>query len=88
MLAFLIPVDSLDWQAEYDQLRTEIRSYSAPLAEKPHCVVITKLDLLGEEFTPELRTDGAIAVYSISAPGRMGLQRMIDDWWKHLQRLR
>ena len=48
MLAFLIPIDSMDWQEEYDQLRTEIRSYSAELADKPHCVVFTKMDLLGE----------------------------------------
>ncbi|HEY2340818.1 MAG TPA: GTPase ObgE, partial [Steroidobacteraceae bacterium] len=28
MLAFLIPIDALDWQAEYEQLRQEISSYS------------------------------------------------------------
>jgi GTP-binding protein len=87
-LAFLIPIDSLDWQAEYDQLRAEIRSYSAELANKPHCVVFTKLDLLGEDYTPELRTDGAIAIFSVSAPGRMGLTPLLDAWWKALQQLR
>ena len=87
-LAFLIPIDSLDWQAEYDQLRAEIRSYSAELASKPHCVVFTKLDLLGEDYTPELRTDGALAVFSVSAPGRMGLTPLLDSWWKTLQQLR
>jgi GTP-binding protein len=87
-LAFLIPIDSLEWQAEYDQLRAEIRSYSTELASKPHCVVFTKLDLLGEDYTPELRTDGAIAVFSVSAPGRMGLTPLLDSWWKTLQQLR
>ena len=43
----LIPIDAMDYQAEYDQLRREVREYSAELAEKPHCVVFTKLDLLG-----------------------------------------
>ena len=28
LLAFLIPVDSMDWQSEYDQLRAEIAAYS------------------------------------------------------------
>jgi GTP-binding protein len=88
MLAFLIPVDSLDWQAEYDQLRSEIRSYSPALAEKPHCVVFTKLDLLGEDYTPELRTDDAFSVSSISAAGRMGLAPLLDAWWNVLAKLR
>ena len=47
VLAFLIPVDTLDWQEEYRQLRHEVASYSAELAQKPHCVVFTKMDLLG-----------------------------------------
>jgi GTP-binding protein len=87
-LAFLIPIDSLDWQAEYDQLRVEVSSYSAELAKKPHCVVFTKLDLLGEDYTPEIRTDGAIGVFSVSAPGRMGLTPLLDSWWRTLQQLR
>src|SRR5918912_3640626 len=37
VLAFLIPVDSNDWQYEYDTLRQEVRSYSKELAGKPHC---------------------------------------------------
>src|SRR5256886_10227941 len=50
LLAFLIPIDAMDWQAEYDQLRAEITAYSAELATKPFCVVFTKLDLLAEEY--------------------------------------
>src|SRR5690606_8850068 len=41
-LAYLIPVDLDDVQAEYELLREELRRYSADLAEKPHCVIITK----------------------------------------------
>jgi len=81
MLAFLIPIDALDWQAEYAQLREEITKYSAELASKPHCVVFTKLDLLGEDYTPEIETDGAFGVFAISAAGRIGLDRLRDAWW-------
>ena len=88
LLAFLIPVDSLDWQGEYDQLRSEIRAYSAALAEKPHCIVFTKLDLLGEDYTPDMRTDGAFGVCSISAAGRTGLGPLLDSWWTELLRLK
>jgi GTP-binding protein len=88
LLAFLIPIDVLDFQAEYDQLRGEIRAYSAELADKPHCVVFTKLDLYGEPYVPELATEGAFAVLSVSAAGRTGLTPLIDRWWEELQRLR
>jgi GTP-binding protein len=88
LLAFLIPIDAMDWQEEYDKLRSEVRSYSDELAARPHCVVFTKLDLMGEDYTPEIRTDGAFAVFSISAAGRTGLDRLKDAVWRQLLELR
>jgi len=88
MLAFLIPIDALDWQAEYDQLREEITKYSTELAAKPHCVVFTKLDLLGEDYTPEIVTAGAFGVFSISAAGRIGLDKLRDAWWDEILALK
>ena len=88
VLAFMIPIDTMDWQAEYDQLRNEIRSYSAELAEKPHCVVFSKLDLMGEDYVPEIVTEGAFGMYSISAAGRMGLDALKDAWWRKLLELK
>ena len=81
ILAFMIPIDAMDWQEEYDKLREEIRSYSAELATRPHCVVFTKLDLMGEDYTPEIKTEGAFAMFSISAAGRMGLDALKDGLW-------
>ncbi len=81
MLAILIPIDSMDWQAEYNQLRAEVTQYSLELAAKPHCVVFTKLDLWGEEMVPEIETEGAFGVFSISAAGRIGLDGLRDGWW-------
>ena len=81
MLAFMISIEALDYQAEYDQLRAEITQYSAELAAKPHCVLFTKLDLYGEQYTPEIVTEGAFGVYSISAPGRIGLDELKAVWW-------
>jgi GTPase len=88
MLAFLIPVDALDWQAEYDQLRAEIAAYSADLAERPHCVVFTKMDLLGDDPPPPIMAPGAFGVFAISAAGRTGLDTLIDAWWTHLLAMR
>ena len=84
MLAFLIPIDAMDWQAEYDQLRREIESYSIELAQKPHCVVFTKMDLLGNEPPPPIEAPDAFGVYAVSAAGRTGLESLLSSWWSRL----
>jgi GTPase len=84
VLAFLIPIDSDDWQAEYDQLRTEIEQYSEELADKPHCVVFTKMDLLGEDEPPPIEAPEAFGVYAISAAGRTGLEELKLAWWRRV----
>ena len=88
VLAFLIPIDALDWQAEYDQLRREVELYSPELAGKPHCVVFSKCDLLGELYTPPIEAPGAFGSFAISAPGRLGLDELLAGWWRELQSLR
>src|SRR3954462_14672681 len=84
VLAFLIPIDALDWQAEYDQLRNEVAQYSSELAEKPHCVVFTKMDLLGESEPAPIDAPEAFGVYAISAAGRTGLDELKLAWWRRL----
>lgn len=88
LLAFLIPIDALDWQAELDQLRHEIAAYSPELAAKPYCVLFSKLDLLGEHYVPEIDAPGAFGMYAISAAGRMGLDEVLDAWWRQLLAMR
>ncbi len=88
LLAFLIPIDALDWQAELDQLRHEIAAYSEELARKPFCVVFSKLDLLGEHYIPEIDSRGAFAMYAMSGAGRMGLDVMLDGWWSQILAMR
>ncbi len=88
LLAFLIAIDAEDWQAEYDKLRHEVREYSPELAEKPHCVVFTKCDLLGELYVPEIEAPDAFGRFAISAPGRLGLDALLDAWWRKLLAMR
>lgn len=88
VLAFLIPVDTLDWQKEYRQLRHEAASYSAELAQKPHCVVFTKMDLLGGDPPPDIDAPDAFAILAISAVARTGLDTLLAAWWSKLQTLR
>ena len=84
VLAFLIPIDAEDWQAEYDQLRAEIEAYSLELAQKPHCVVFTKMDLLGDDEAPPIEAPDAFGVFAISAAGRTGLEPVLAAWWSKL----
>jgi GTP-binding protein len=84
VLAFLIPIDAMDWQEEYDQLRREIESYSAELAQKPHCVVFTKMDLFANEPAPPIDAPDAFGVFAISAAGREGLEPLLSAWWSRV----
>ena len=88
ILAFLIPVDSMDWQTEYDQLRREVEAYSVELAQKAHCVVFTKMDLLGNEPPPPIDAPDAFGVFAISAAGRTGLEPLQAAWWSRLLELK
>lgn len=84
ILAFLIPIDGMDWQAEFDQLRTEVGSYSKELAGKPHCVVFTKMDLMGEDYTPPIESPDSFGHFAISAAARTGLDDLLSAWWSQL----
>jgi GTP-binding protein len=88
MLAFMIPIDSMDWQAEYDQLRSEIASYSKELSAKPHCVVFSKMDLMGETEPPPIEAPDALGIFAISAAGRIGVDAMLAAWWSQLLDMR
>src|ERR1044071_2587852 len=76
LLAFLVPVDSMDWQAELDGLRAEVEAYSTELAQKPYCVVFSKMDLLGDEPPPPIDAPGAFGIYAVSGAGRTGLDQL------------
>ena len=88
VLAFLIPIDAMDWQQEYDDLRREVAAYSSELADKPHCVVFTKLDLLGEDFVPPIDAPRSFGSFTVSAAARTGLDDMLAGWWRQLLAMR
>jgi GTPase len=89
ILAFIIPIDAMDWQEEYEKLRTEIGSYSSELATTPHFVVFSKLDLMGEDdYVPEIEAPGAFAIISLSASNRTNLDQFLDTCWSKLLSMR
>jgi GTP-binding protein len=88
ILAFMLPVDEMEWQEGYDRLRREVAEYSPELASKPHCVVFTKMDLLGDDDPPPLEAPDAFGIYAISAAGRTGLDTLLAAWWSRLLAMR
>jgi GTP-binding protein len=82
-LAFLVPLDAEDPQAEYDQLREEIRSYSEELARTPHCLVLSKADLLGpDDPPPQVKAPESWGSFSISAVTRKGLPQLLEGLYR------
>jgi GTP-binding protein len=76
-LAFLVPVDSEDPDAELATLRAEVEEYSEALARKPFCIVVTKADLLGpNDGAPEPAAPQAWGSFLVSAVSGRG----VDDW--------
>ena len=88
-LAYLIPCDVGNAQAEYELLKNELAEYSRELAEKPHCIVTSKIDLLppGED-PPRVSAPDAFATFAVSGVARTGLQELADGLWSVVKRER
>jgi GTPase len=85
-LAYLVPVDAADPAAEYRLLREELAAHSVELAAKPHCVLLTKTDILGpDDAAPELEAPDAWGVFPVSAVARRGLEPLLEALWSHVQ---
>jgi GTPase len=85
-LAYLIPVDAEDLQAEYELLRSELRKYSDELADKPHCLLITKADVLGpDDEAPSIDAPHAWGQFTVSAVARRGLSELLEAMWTRVR---
>ena len=81
-LALFVPLDAEDPQAEYESLCAELEAYSADLAATPHCVVLTKSDLLPpDEALPEISAPRAWGIYAVSSVARKGLGELLEGLW-------
>jgi GTPase len=86
-LALLVPVDDPDPGATYARLRSELGQYSEELAQRPHCVVLTKIDLLGpDDPTPTLEAPDAWGVFAVSAVARKELDPLLEALWAQVRR--
>ncbi|MBW3553303.1 MAG: GTPase ObgE [Gemmatimonadetes bacterium] len=85
-LAFLVPADAEDPEAVYRTLRGELEAYSGELAGKPHCVLITKADLLGEgDAAAALDAPEAWGVIVVSSVSGRGIQEWKEETWRRVR---
>ncbi len=80
-LVFMVPVDGLDPAAEYARLRAELVAHSSELAARPHCLVLTKADLLGGESPPVVPAPEAWATLLVSSVSRQGIPELLEALW-------
>lgn len=88
-LALMVPLDAPDPQAEYDRLRSELARYSPVLARVPHCLVLTKADLLppGDE-PPPVDAPEAWQRFVVSSVSGRGVEELLEGLWQRVQRER
>jgi GTP-binding protein len=85
-LALMVPLDAGDPQAEYDRLRAELGRYSPVLAAVPHCLVLTKADLLpSDEDVPAIEAPEAWRQFVVSSVARIGIDELLEGLWGRVQ---
>jgi GTP-binding protein len=91
VLVFLIESVSEDPRNDYETLLSELRSYSKPLAKKPHIIAFTKIDLADKKRMDNLkkiRFGKTTPIFMISAITGTGLQELLNAMWKKLESTR
>jgi len=82
-LALVIAVDAPDVQAEYEALRSELEAYSSEFVITPHCVMLSKTDLLPpDEPLPELDAPDAWGIFGVSSVAHRGLDELLPLLWE------
>lgn len=88
-LALMVPIDSEDLQASYDLLRGELKEHDAALSHLPHCVIVTKADLVPPELREvELEAPDAWGTFLVSSVTGVGLDEVKAALWERVRRAR
>lgn len=81
VLAFLIDVQSEDYEKEYATLKQELRSFNKELLKRKRIVILTKLDTTDKPPKKTKMKDGT-SVYMISSVAHLGLEKLVKVFWK------
>jgi len=84
-LVLMVPAEAPDLQLGYETLREELLAHDSALAALPHCVVITKSDLLAPEDRPgivdSIKAPLAWEKFVLSSVSRQGLTEICEALW-------
>ncbi|MBL7994504.1 GTPase ObgE [bacterium] len=81
VLAFLIDVQSENYEKEYATLKQELKSFNKELLKRRRIVILTKLDTIDKPPKKTKMKDGTL-VFQISSVAHLGLEKLIKTLWK------
>ncbi|MFQ5689222.1 MAG: GTPase ObgE [Gemmatimonadota bacterium] len=85
-LMLVVPIDSSDVQAAYDLLRAELLGHDPALALAPHCVILSKADLVPDSAKRvSLRAPDAWGVFVVSSVTREGVGPLLEELWGRVE---
>jgi len=86
VLAFLVDATSEDIKKDYHTLKNELHSYKTDLLDKPSVLVLTKSDLLINDFAAikKMLKNLDVPIHFISAISGQGLEELIKMLWSLL----
>lgn len=84
-LALLIPADDEEPKETYELLREELRGHDPALARVPHCVLISKADLVPPGERPRLEAPEAWATFEVSAVTGEGMEELQEALWRRVR---
>lgn len=92
VLLHLIDGTEEDVAKSYKTIRNELKAYGQDLAKRPEIIVINKSDALQPEVAEEKRAALAKStrkkVYLMSGVSREGVDKILDEIWKHVEKTR
>ena len=90
VLLHLIDMTQDDIVGAYKTIRKELKAYGGGLAKKPEVIVLNKADALGKELAEDQQKILAKAirkkVHIISAVSGDGVQNVLAELWKHIDK--
>lgn len=84
-LALMIPADEEDPEATYELLREELRGHDPALARLPHCLVISKADLVPPGERPRPEAPDAWETFEVSAVTGEGMEELKEALWRRVR---
>ncbi|MCG8344757.1 MAG: GTPase ObgE [Chlorobiales bacterium] len=87
VLAVLVSAESDDIGAEYAMLLKEMKKFDLEMLGKPRVLLITKMDIVPEDFScPEIANE--VKVLKVSSITGQGLEELKDVLWEKLEQSR